>query len=98
MNVQFNVIGLTLEAECDYRPYRPARIWGPWENCYPEEPGEAVITRLTCGGTDAMFLLTSDYGDDITDAVYAACCDEQEMQLEAEEADAAELHALWEAA
>jgi hypothetical protein len=40
-------VELEFDVEADYTPGRPAQLYGPAENCYPEEPAEVHITKLT---------------------------------------------------
>lgn len=57
--------GLEFEGTASYTPGDPGRLSGPPEKCYPPEPAEVEVTSLKCEGYDALFLLNSEYGDEI---------------------------------
>jgi hypothetical protein len=67
--VQVRWADLLLDAEGFYTPGDPGRLSGPPEKCYPPEPSEIEITKLSCEEKDAMFLIGSDHGEDICDTV-----------------------------
>ena len=66
----FRSLGLTLEATVTHwYPGAPARLYGPPEDCYPEDPAECEIEYLMVehegGWMDAAFLLNSDCAEEI---------------------------------
>lgn len=86
--MKFSLLGLDFEADVDCTPYKPAKVYGDPDDCYPEEGGEIDVTALTCEGHNAMYLLGSDLEDDILAAIEAALNDEcaandQEWEREA---------------
>lgn len=93
MQVTFDHIGLTFEAEVDYEPYVAAQLYGPPENCSPEEGGTAEITALTCDGKDALFLVQSEIGEDLNSAAYDACVTSVESDRQQAEEDRAQARA-----
>ena len=67
---QFRSLGLNLEATITHwHPGAPARLSGPPEDCYPEDPPECEIAFLRVilshGTMSATFLLDSDCVDEI---------------------------------
>ena len=97
MEVSFTYIGLEFQATVDYEPLVPAQLYGPPENCYPAEGGYAEITELSCDGKDASFLLRSNLSEELSEAAYEACVEEEaSCREEAEEARAdARKEDLW---
>ena len=89
LTVTFTHIGLKFSAEVDFTPETPAQLYGPPENCYPAEGGEADITTLTVDGYEAMFLLNSELAEELYRIAYDACCDQMQSMAE----DAAESRA-----
>jgi hypothetical protein len=68
----FRSLGLTLEATvAHWYPGAPARLSGPPEDCYPEDPPECEIGYLMAehegGWMDATFLLESDCVEEIVE-------------------------------
>jgi hypothetical protein len=59
-----------------YRPYVPAKISGPPEDCYPEEPAEFEFDIINLDGTPAVDYWLND-GDE------ERLMDEYELQVTA---------------
>ncbi len=57
--------GVALDIEADVTPYRPAKISGPPEACYPEEGGEAEITKCTIAGLEKVYQVLNQYRSDL---------------------------------
>ena len=58
MRITVEVLGVDLEIEYDGTPFVPARIYGPPEDCYPAEGGEATINAVYLDGTEVTELLS----------------------------------------
>lgn len=84
MKIEFCVKGLSLSAEVAVEPYVPAKTWGRPENCHPAEGGEIEFETLECNGKDAMFLLQSNFRDEIE----MAALDVADKQAKADHAEA----------
>ena len=89
MNISFQAIGLTFDAEVSYTPATPGRYSGPPEDCYPDDPAELDFISLECNGKDALFLRDADCFKNIEIAAYEAA----EQYLEDQKADAMERYA-----
>jgi hypothetical protein len=61
--------GLMLHATYTYTPGDPGRCSGPPERCYPPEPAEVEISKLTYNDQDVTFLRDSDLGEHISDTL-----------------------------
>ena len=66
MNVEILYEDHFVNVEFDYFAGRPAKLWGPPENCYPEDPEEIEITSLDGLGRSVS---------DLTDGEYEHICD-----------------------
>jgi hypothetical protein len=72
MLVEFQFKGLALSAIAHIKPGVPARLTGHPDTWSEGEGPEIQIESLTCGKSDAMFLLDSSFAGDIEDAAYLA--------------------------
>lgn len=81
MNITFEAIGLTFQAEVSYTPGRPGVHTLPnGDPGYPDEPPEMTINRLWESSSESgcPWLLDSDVADDIITAALEACEEEAE--------------------
>lgn len=84
MNISFNALGLSFDANIRYQPGRPAKLYGLPEHCYPEEYPEIEIEHLEVDGKDASFLLDSNQAELIErEAIIAASECRKEYKEEA---------------
>lgn len=75
--VEFTLQGVAFYATGYYLPGRPAQVYGPPENCYPEEPPEFDFCTLKAEVTpgvwvNAIWALDTALADDLTDAAIEA--------------------------
>jgi hypothetical protein len=66
MEISFNACGLSFNANVDFTPGRHGTYWEP-----PEYP-ETEINELFVDGSDALFLLESNFEDSIKEAAHIA--------------------------
>ena len=79
--IGFTWAAIDLRAEGVYSPGRPGRTSGPPEKCYPDEPAELDIEKLTAliaptVTRDATFLLDSEYGPEIMELAEEALAED----------------------
>ena len=90
----FYISDAEFEVEFEASRYKPAKTYGPPENCYPAEGGEVEIETVTVGGVEIKDFLSE-----------STMCKLQQMAEEAapelfddldqqNQEDAAELHAF----
>jgi hypothetical protein len=72
MQVEFNVIGLSLSGQVYVKEAQPFCYAGHPDDWQEGEEAEVKIESLECGGKDALFLLDSDLVDEIETAAYNA--------------------------
>ena len=53
MFLTIEVDGVPMRAELNYWPFRPGKISGPPEECYPDEDEEIEILSLRVGGSES---------------------------------------------
>lgn len=75
--VEFTFQDVAFHATGYYLPGRAARIYGPPEHCYPEEPPEfdfcTLKAEVTAGvWVNAIWALDTALADDLTDAAIEA--------------------------
>lgn len=75
--IEFTFQGIAFHATGYYLPGRPAQVYGPPENCYPEEPAEWEFATLKAEVTpgvwvNAIWVLDTSLADDLTDAAIEA--------------------------
>ena len=68
---------IDFDVEADIRPGRPGRYWGAPEDCYPDEPAEVEILKVSLGTVE----LTAQ-----EEALLLGEIDEEALVAEAEEA------------
>ncbi len=54
----FFIGDVEFEVEFSSTPYRPAKISGPPENCYPAEGGEVELESISIGGFEVTEVLS----------------------------------------
>ena len=75
--VEFTLQDVAFHATGYYLPGRPAQVYGPPENCYPEEPPEfdfcTLKAEVTAGvWVNAIWALETALYDDLIDAAIEA--------------------------
>lgn len=75
--VEFTCQDVAFHATGYYLPGRPAQVYGPPENCYPEEPPEFEFATLKAEVTpgawvNAIWALETALYDDLIDAAIEA--------------------------
>ena len=66
MVLDFGVMGiLPCDIEFDYTPGQRGRFSGPPEDCYPDEPEEISVTKVTYGPYDFTKLIDEDLVGDM---------------------------------
>lgn len=77
--------GMDLDYVGTFTPGDPGRYSGPPEDCYPSEAAEVEVLKLNCGEADAMFLLDSAFGEEISESIIEKEFDEKEEEAEEDE-------------
>lgn len=60
-----------------FKPAVPGRDWGPWEDCYPDEPEELCFTVLKADGTEYLALTEKENA-----RIYQECIEQLESMEE----------------
>ena len=81
------VWGVYFEVEFEGTPFRPARTYGPPEDCYPAEGGEAEILAIRLDGNDLMGMLTDKVETLILEDLTQYLCSDVKVDEVACEAD-----------
>ena len=67
--IDYNFNGITLKVEADVSPYVAAKIYGPAEDCHPEEGGEVDLTSVTCNGAEFEYESVTDCGIELEELI-----------------------------
>lgn len=74
------VAGLDFEVEFDGLPFVPAKCYGPPEDCYPAEGGEAEILGICLNGVEVSDVLSDWALNQIQEQLTEYLCTDHERE------------------